>query len=402
MNKINGVELSESAMHWLVGFFSRVRTGVASHVKYMSDNTVFAIGAQELQVIFPNNYASIRDALFQKVSDDYWYAGPETASDKKGYTKAYKFRPQTVAALKEYKVQPQADGPGCFKEKFNRKALVDLLSLSSNFKNNEDFVVSSLYLHASHDNGDGISNCFVKYRRTYTGGRQFACGPSLQTLPKYVREQIMVDSTDIDMVNAHPPIMSNIYENLTGATLPVLEDYASVNREKILADIAAFHRCSRDAAKQQVLMVSYGASLAKNASALTHWFSKNCPHLSVEEMYEGNGYRLSPFIKAYAAELKVLNKTICDKHPLAKGMEGSDASVTAKIVQTYEAAILSVMQAFFVTKGIAIETLMFDGLLVGGFVNELILRELEGHIRSWSLGTYGFELPIVLAKKYYK
>lgn len=402
MNKINGVELSESAMHWLVGFFSRVRTGVASHVKYMSDNTVFAIGAQELQVIFPNNYASIRDALFQKVSDDYWYAGPETASDKKGYTKAYKFRPETVAALKEYKVVPQADGPGCFKEKFNRKVLSDLCSLSSLFKNTEDFVISSIYLHASVDNGDGTGNCFVKYRRTYSGGREFACGPSLQTLPKYVRQQIMFDSTDIDMVNAHPTIMSALYKHMTGATLPVLEDYASINREKILSDVADFHRCSRDAAKQQVLMVSYGASLVKNAPAFTNWLSKNCGHLSVEELYEGNGHRLSPFIKAYAEELKVLNQTIYDKHPLAKGMGGSKASIAAKIVQTYEAAILSVMQAFFVTKGIAIETLMFDGLLVGGFVNELMLRELEGHIRSWSIGTYGFELPIVLAKKYYK
>jgi len=245
-----------------------------------------------------------------------------------------------------------------------------------------------LFLANAHKPGENL----VTYKTNVANCRQFALVPSLQTLPKKLRQKIMV-GTDVDMANAHPTIILSIAK-ASGYKHRWLQAYVD-NREEFLRQIQANCGVDRDAAKQVMLAISYGANIfsKKEGSAYRMWVEEN-----------GAIDNLPRCVKEYAAELKELKVKIIEDH--AELIESWKLSSTYKnrlfslIVQHYEATILSFMEAYFHYKDVAVQTLMFDGMLVQGDQTHL-LSELEEHILIYTKGIFSFPIELKLTAEVY-
>ena len=91
------------------------------------------------------------------------------------------------------------------------------------------------------------------FGRLYPKRERGGSTPSLQGLKRDVRKALAHDQyTDVDMVNAHPAILSQLFLKL-GLACPALERYVA-EREAVLAETGL----GRDEAKQAFITLMYG------------------------------------------------------------------------------------------------------------------------------------------------
>lgn len=196
----------------------------------------------------------------------------------------------------------------------------------------------------------------VRYRRagvcaTTGRGRQFSVGPSLQRLPRSVRHTIAGGLYhDIDMVNAHPVLLSQ-YCARFGIAAPTVDEYAGARRETMLAELGV----PRNEGKRAIISLLNGGRRA-------------CEDLP----------RRPAWLAALAHEVKRIHgvlvseerhSTVVDaaRRRVAAG-NGSNlgGSVLAAVVSEIEDAVLMAMVAYLRDRGVATDglVLVFDGFMV--------------------------------------
>jgi hypothetical protein len=145
----------------------------------------------------------------------------------------------------------------------SKSACAQALEVSPNM--NSEKVFSDLYeIYKRTDPKTGKLSVDYNYskkcQKHENTGRIYACGPSLQTLPKIFRNSIVPEGTiDIDMTNAHPTILLGEINNLHDVhQFHVLNEIVE-DRDQALDDIAsALMDCDRSYAKMTVIRVLNG------------------------------------------------------------------------------------------------------------------------------------------------
>lgn len=186
------------------------------------------------------------------------------------------------------------------------------------------------------------------------GGRLYSSG-GVQSLPKKIRGFLMEHTTDIDMKNAHPVILKYLCKQ-HNLRCPMLTEYVS-NRDEVLESLDM----NRDEAKELYLK-------ALNDNKL----NPKCKNKA---------------FKSFDAEMKTLQneffameeyEAIRESVPQSK-RHNWQGSTLNRIICAMENQILQHLIHICNSKGIEIEVLMFDGLMVtGDFYNSVYFLDLLG------------------------
>jgi len=213
---------------------------------------------------------------------------------------------------------------------------------------------------------------------------------SYQACPSEMRILVGSDRLhDIDQINSFPTIaifMAKLY----GLESKALETYASSDREEILKQVQEIYNVNRKIAKTLFITILHGGDIdgwkAKNRIRVT----KNM-QLAEDMETEAKAIRVAALQSTLPLEQSVLQARdylINVKKKLNDGEFGStkcDRSLFSLIMQTREDRILDVMINFCKEKGVLVESLQFDGLLVTcprQFAMRPFLDELEAVIQS--------------------
>lgn len=205
---------------------------------------------------------------------------------------------------------------------------------------------------------------------------------------------------DIDMVNCFPTIgihMAEVY----GLTSDALQAYVTRDREGILREIMALHRVSRKTSKELPLTILHGGSydsfLAKNRIRT----SQRVPLMAALEA-EATQLRIAALRSTLPLEQSVVQAREYQKTVKGKSDEGEfgstevDRSLFSLIMQTREARILDTMIKHCAKRGVVVESLQFDGLLINcpeSVQMPALLDELESAIKTHC------EVPMKLVEK---
>lgn len=192
------------------------------------------------------------------------------------------------------------------------------------------------------------------------GGRLF-CGNSIQGSWKIFRGLLMKHTTDIDMKNAHPVILSYLCKKHS-IMCPSL-DYYIAHRDTILAQ---FTEMDRDEAKKLFLKSLNTDKMNKNVK--------------------------NKFFKQFDKEMKTIQQqlsAISDYSAIVASVPASKeynylGSAINRIMCTFENNILQCVISSLNKKAIEIAALMFDGLMVyGNFYDQPeLLTSIEQHVES--------------------
>lgn len=194
---------------------------------------------------------------------------------------------------------------------------------------------------------------------------------------------------DFDMVNCFPTI--GIYMTQTyGLQSCALRAYVSKDREGLLLEIMGTYKVDRKVAKTLPLTILHGGSI-DSWKAKNHIRTSKNVLLMVELESEATQLRVAALQSTLPLEKSVLQsreflRTVRGKSDHGEfGSTEVDRSLFSLIMQTREDRILETMTEHCQTRGVTVESLQFDGLLVScsptlnvdGF-----LRELEAVIES--------------------
>jgi len=204
------------------------------------------------------------------------------------------------------------------------------------------------------------SNHYVKYNYTKnrTSGRLIG-DFTIQSVRREVRGFICDGiTTDLDMENAHPRILLTLC-NLYDIQAPNLCLYIN-DRKKCLSDIQDKDCLTYFKAKQKVLI---STNLDKRISTK------------------------SDFLKNYDREMKMIHKKFLDIPDFAYVKEFAkkdnfEGSFINHILCINENEILGSMRTFCDINNLKVHSLMFDGLMVYGDINDFTLKQMEMYIQE--------------------
>ena len=191
------------------------------------------------------------------------------------------------------------------------------------------------------------------FGRLYPKRERGGSTPSLQGLKRDVRKALAHDQyTDVDMVNAHPVILSQLFLKL-GLACPALERYVA-EREAVLAETGL----GRDVAKQVFLTLMYGGERKDPTPFMANFrdeFLTNATVVLASEAYER--YR------TLAEAKKPANVLGCGISFVAQDLE---RQLVCCAIQTLQ------------SKGYEVGTIIHDGFLVRSLlVKDQDLRDAE-------------------------
>jgi len=195
------------------------------------------------------------------------------------------------------------------------------------------------------------------YAHKRTNGRLFGEN-TIQNINKEVRAFLCQNlTTDIDMVNAHPTILYELCE-LHSIICPSLTYYVN-NRKDSLSNIAFDEKCTMEEAKIKILTST-----------------------NSNEKLKSN----SPFLMNYDKEMKLIQKVFIEMpeyayvKEYAKKDKNFEGSFINHILCVHEEIILKSMRTFCSINELEIHSLMFDGLMVYGNINEYTVNEMNKYI----------------------
>ena len=205
------------------------------------------------------------------------------------------------------------------------------------------------------------------FGRLYPKRERGGSTPSLQGLKRDVRKALAHDQyTDVDMVNAHPVILSQLFLKL-GLACPALERYVD-EREAVLAETGL----GRDEAKQAFITLMYGGERKDPTPFMAEFreeFLSNATVVLASEAYER--YR------TLAEAKKPANVLGCGISFVAQDLE---RQLVCCAIQTLQ------------SKGYEVGTIIHDGFLVRSLlVKDQDLRDAEEAVRR----THGYEVRFV-------
>ena len=205
------------------------------------------------------------------------------------------------------------------------------------------------------------------FGRLYPKRERGGSTPSLQGLKRDVRKALAHDQyTDVDMVNAHPVILSQLFLKL-GLACPALERYVA-EREAVLAETGL----GRDEAKRAFLTLMYGGERKDPTPFMAEFreeFLTNATAVLASEAYER--YR------TLAEAKKPANVLGCGISFVAQDLE---RQLVCCAIQTLQ------------SKGYEVGTIIHDGFLVRSLgVKDQDLRDAEEAVRR----THGYEVRFI-------
>ena len=205
------------------------------------------------------------------------------------------------------------------------------------------------------------------FGRLYPKRERGGSTPSLQGLKRDVRKALAHDQyTDVDMVNAHPVIFSQLFLKL-GLARPALERYVA-EREAVLAETGL----GRDEAKQAFITLMYGGERKDPTPFMAEFreeFLTNATAVLASEAYAR--YR------TLAEAKKPANVLGCGISFVAQDLE---RQLVCCAIQTLQ------------SKGYEVGTIIHDGFLVRSLsVKDQDLRDVEEAVRR----THGYEVRFV-------
>ena len=205
------------------------------------------------------------------------------------------------------------------------------------------------------------------FGRLYPKRERGGSTPSLQGLKRDVRKALAHDQyTDVDMVNAHPAILSQLFLKL-GLACPALERYVH-EREAVLAETGL----GRDEAKQAFITLMYGGERKDPTPFMAEFreeFLTNATAVLASEAYER--YR------TLAEAKKPANVLGCGISFVAQDLE---RQLVCCAIQTLQ------------SKGYEVGTIIHDGSLIRSLgVKDQDLRDAEEAV----IRTHGYEVRFV-------
>lgn len=206
---------------------------------------------------------------------------------------------------------------------------------------------------------DTINYVKYSYLDKRNNGRLFG-KDSIQGLKREIRAFLCDGiTTDIDMVNAHPSILLQLCKKYN-YHCPNLILYIN-ERKKYLHSIMSDDNISYEEAKTKVL-----ASTNDNKKIKTE----------------------SAFLKAYDKEMKEIQQKFINNADFAyvkeyaKKETNFEGSFINHVLCINEEDILQAMRTFCEINGLEMHSLMFDGLMVYGTINESTLKQMEDYIHK--------------------
>ena len=205
------------------------------------------------------------------------------------------------------------------------------------------------------------------FGRLYPKRERGGSTPSLQGLKRDVRKALAHDQyTDVDMVNAHPVILSQLFLKL-GLACPALERYVA-EREAVLAETGL----GRDEAKQAFITLMYGGERKDPTPFMAEFreeFLTNATAVLASEAFERYW--------TLAEAKKPANVLGCGISFVAQDLE---RQLVCCAIQTLQ------------SKGYEVGTIIHDGFLVRSLlVKDQDLRDAEEAVRR----THGYEVRFV-------
>ena len=205
------------------------------------------------------------------------------------------------------------------------------------------------------------------FGRLYPKRERGGSTPSLQGLKRDVRKALAHDQyTDVDMVNAHPVILSQLFLKL-GLACPALERYVA-EREAVLAETGL----GRDEAKQAFITLMYGGERKDPTPFMAEFreeFLTNATAVLASEAYAR--YR------TLAEAKKPANVLGCGISFVAQDLE---RQLVCCAIQTLQ------------SKGYEVGTIIHDGSLIRSLgVKDQDLRDAEEAV----IRTHGYEVRFV-------
>jgi len=184
-------------------------------------------------------------------------------------------------------------------------------------------------------------------------GRYFS-GTSIQGRPKYIRGYLLHDdTTDIDMVNAHPAILLYLCK---------LHEVPHANLEKYVAN--------------RTSILQKGPATKEDYLKAVNTEKRNT------KIDDAN-------FKEFDKEMKVIQKLLLEKYPDFKTTKtyNENGSLINHVLCHFENKILQLMIQHIQQKNIEICALMFDGFMVYGdyYKDENLLKELEEVIQEYGV-----------------
>ena len=208
---------------------------------------------------------------------------------------------------------------------------------------------------------DKMLKCNGKFKHIYkytlnTNSGRLYSGTSIQGLPKPIRGLLFKNTTDYDMVNAHPTILlylckkhnldKNIYSNL---------DYYVNNREIVLEN------GDRNEIKKTILKSIYDKNRNRSAEGFLKHIDNDLKKIQ-KKMVNIEDY-----------------KEIVDEVPSYK-LYNFYGSALSRIICKYENEILHDMIHITNKNGLEITAPMFDGLLINGDNN--VIDDMENYLNE--------------------
>ena len=395
-------ELTNKEKLFLLELKAQVEMGQRQH---MFDGTAFYVSAAELQRKFGDNYKRKLNNILEVVTDNYSF------NVKKSYTMGYAFTKQAKKEMASWEVEPSQKPKAGEQGKDYFREVVDILKLEhlvskgpSLFAKPEHYMAAKMYA-MSYNKVDGCN--WVTYERTAgKDGRRFATSPSLQSLPKVLRQQIALDHAEVDMANCHPMILDALARkyNLSLSTLSIL----SQNRDTFLQYIGEFFGSSRDDSKRLLLLTCYLASMKYNSekpNAFTEWV-KEASNFESDAWKSGDGYEpvIPASLKNLSKDLKTLACELKDKAEMAPFANIQyDSRRLALTIQAIEDKALEAMEKKCRAIGIEIQALSFDGWCVTDWreMTPEVVKYLEDSLEVFMKQRFDLDVRIPLAIKRY-
>lgn len=237
---------------------------------------------------------------------------------------------------------------------------------------------TKLLLHKYYkrrENGNRVSTMYdfcKDYASSGVGRVYVANGLGLQGFSKDIRNALAAGLYwDVDMVNAHPTILSQLCEK-KGWSCTGLKHYVD-NRDQVIGDIMAHYGCSHgDAKNLMIRLVFLGHPEA--------WVGASVCELSTQHM---------PYILGLKAELEAIATNVFTTYTEVanvvkrkKKIDGVSASQQKKlascmslVLQSEEHKILVAIDSFLASNGRVMDAFIFDGGLVRRLKDEEELPE---------------------------
>jgi len=217
-------------------------------------------------------------------------------------------------------------------------------------------------------------NFSKKNQKRFEYSRLFSTCDSLQGISKILKNVIIDQENcmDIDMVNAHPMILTQI-AYILNVFCPTLNNYIK-NRDSLLVELENKYNLTHDEAKTVPLAIINGGIRSKVYEEIS-WLKE----LEKEIISIYIALSQTKIGKLIDSHVKSVNKTKNGKLIHSDGTPLNIFGTTINLLLCkIENEILTQSVLFFQSKCVEVYTLCFDGLIVSK--NNLLLEELEDYV----------------------